>query len=943
MGESGSGKSTSLASARLASPIAENRGEADRSGTRNCDWWFFEESIVLDTAGRYSVPIDGEKDREEWQKLLALLVRYRRREPLNGLIVTIAADRLLNNSPEANAEEGRTMRRRIDELMRALGIRVPVYVLITKCDLIAGIDRFSCLLPEASLRQPMGMINRELSSDVAAFTAKAIAGVTERLRSLRLQLLHQAGARDAGPALTLFPEEFAVLGDGLTAFMDGTFRENPYQETPILRGLFFASGRQEGTPLSRFGEAVEQVADRTQLPGTSRGLFLHDFFARVLPADRRLLFPTRQALQWRSVSGNLGLVSWLLCGVALCGLLSFSFVKNMTTVREVSRQFERTPRLAGDPVNDLLVLDTFRQGILKVEERNSSWWIPRFGLTESRKVERALKEKFCRQFRDGFLVPYDRQLAGGVSGLSAATPDDTYAQYAIHLARRINILKASMDGKSIGQLRAMPQAASVSFGAESQSGIEARKHFGTLYLHYLAWRADSPDLAKEMTQLQAWLRQIIPFKGQSLAWLIPWVDRYSGVPAVTLADFWGGSALASQERSVPPSCTRKGKEQLDGAVLEIETALGDSRLMVASRQGLAAGYRNACLGSWQAFAAVFPHGAERLRGANEWQQVASKMAIDQGPYLALLSRMAQELDALVGKEGGSPFVNQVYAIQLARSGAAASGVVTKTADNGKRLIGSIGQKLGAEAVAKNIESPFAASKAWQEYQAALTAIVPAASSRQQAFQLATQTFGDDPATGKTPFYVASGAAGRLKAALGGSSGEEVLWRLVAAPLDYLWNYVRQESASQLQTLWEEQVLAATLGMTPQQAGPVLLGPDGLAWRFIKGPAAPFVHGTASGYAHDKPSAVGFPWKAPLCVPDQRSSGTSWCCRSSAQLHCGHQGTAHRRQRQCSYQAPWHEAGDPCASQTQTLLNRNFPVGKTSYWSPDACGDVDFPD
>lgn len=940
VGESGSGKSTSLASARLASPFAEGRGEVETSGTRNCNWWFFEESIVLDTAGRYSVPIDGEKDRQEWQKLLALLVKYRRREPLNGVIVTMAADRLLNESPEDNAEEGRTMRRRIDELMRALGVRVPVYVLITKCDLIEGIDRFSSLLPEASLRQPMGMINRELTSDVATFTAKALAAVTERLRSLRLLLLHQPAARDAGPSLALFPEEFSELRTGLEAFMEGAFRENPYQETPLLRGLFFGSGRQAGTPRSRFGETVEQVAERTELPGTSRGLFLHDIFAKVLPADRRLLFPTRRALQWRSVTGNLGLVSWLLFGVALCGLLSFSFVKNMTTIREVTRQFERTPRLAGDPVTDLLVLDSFRKGILKVEERNSSWWIPRFGLTESLKVERALKDRFCRQFRDGFLDPYDRQLAAGIGGLTAATTDELYAQYVIHLARRINILKASMDGKRLAELRSMPQAASVSFMAESPSSIEARKQFGTLYLHYLAWRSDSPDLPREMTQLQAWLRQIIPYKGQNVGWLIPWVDRYSGVPAVTMAEFWGGSVPAPGERMVPASFTRKGKEQLDGTVTEIAKALGDQRFVTAAGQGLSAGYRTACLASWQSFAAAFPRGCERLHGPREWQQAASKIATDQGPYLALLNRMTQELEVLVGREGAPPFVSQLHALQMARAGGAASGVVTKTAATGKRLLGSLGQRIGSEAVAKNIEAPLAASRAWREYQAALGVIVPAASSRQQAFQLATQTFGEDPATGKSPFYAAWNAAGRLKADIGGTAGDEALWRLVTAPIDFLWTYVRQEAAGQLQSLWEEQVLAATLGMTPQQAGPLLLGPDGLAWRFVKGPAAPFVRGTASGYAPRQAMGGTIPFEGSLFVflarGAQLQAGTAG---RQPNYTVAIKGLPTDADKEAQIKPHGTKLEIQCAGQTQTLVNRNFPIGKTFYWSPDACGDV----
>ena len=97
IGESGSGKTTSLSSARLASPFEELGRVRGVSGTKQCDWWFFEQAVVIDTAGRYTIPVNGDRDRDEWQKFLSLLLRYRRKEPLNGLIVTVAADRLLKD------------------------------------------------------------------------------------------------------------------------------------------------------------------------------------------------------------------------------------------------------------------------------------------------------------------------------------------------------------------------------------------------------------------------------------------------------------------------------------------------------------------------------------------------------------------------------------------------------------------------------------------------------------------------------------------------------------------------------------------------------------------------------------------------------------------------------------------------------------------------------
>ena len=249
VGESGSGKTTSLSSAKLASPFADSARTSGISGTRNCDWWFLENAIVVDTAGRYTIPVNGEPDKEEWQKLLSLLVKYRRREPLNGLIVTVAADKLVGAGRDALEEEGRTIRRRIDEMMRVLGVKFPVYVLVTKCDLIQGMNSFCGQLPEGSLKQPMGMINQKLSTDIAAFVESAMNTVSKRLRNMRLLLLYQLESKQTDPALLLYPEEFEGMKPGLETFMTTLFSHNPYQETPILRGPLLQQRPPGGEPL----------------------------------------------------------------------------------------------------------------------------------------------------------------------------------------------------------------------------------------------------------------------------------------------------------------------------------------------------------------------------------------------------------------------------------------------------------------------------------------------------------------------------------------------------------------------------------------------------------------------------------------------------------------------------------------------------------------------
>ncbi len=57
IGPPGSGKTTVLVNSGLNFPLAQKFGkDALRGvgGTRNCDWWFTDKAVLLDTAGRYT-------------------------------------------------------------------------------------------------------------------------------------------------------------------------------------------------------------------------------------------------------------------------------------------------------------------------------------------------------------------------------------------------------------------------------------------------------------------------------------------------------------------------------------------------------------------------------------------------------------------------------------------------------------------------------------------------------------------------------------------------------------------------------------------------------------------------------------------------------------------------------------------------------------------------
>ncbi len=949
MGESGSGKTTAINSAKLSSPFAEVNRTSGISGTRNCDWWFFEQAIIIDTAGRYAIPVDEGRDKEEWQRFLNLLVKYRKKEPIHGLIMTMAADKLLVATPETLEEDGRHIRRRIDELMRVLGIKFPVYLLVTKCDLVEGMIQFCDQLPEKSLEQPMGFINQDLSRDVAAFQDRAISALGERLRNLRILLLHQSGAKGVDPALLLFPEEFDNLKKRLDPFIKGTFQENPYQETPILRGLFFSSGRQEGTPYSHFLKALGLIGEKEVLPGTSRGLFLHDFFAKILPKDRGLFAPTKRAIEWRIVTRNLGLTSWIVLGIALCGLLSFSFVKNLRTIREASHEFAKPLVLRGDLLSDLSTMDRFHQAILKVERQNRDWWIPRFGMNESLKVETGLKNKYCTQFQKGFLVSFDKQMSGSMASLTAATSDDIVGRYVTHLVRRINLLKARLGGQLFETLQTKPQPSydPILFVTDQKTVPEKRKKFGDLYLYYLVWRLDTGEIQKEIEVLQAWLKDILTLRRTNLHWLIVWADRQESLLSITLQDFWGGSLAAPGEKLITPSFTRKGKELIDSFAKEIDSALVDPLVLTDQKAEFEKWYRVVCFDAWQGFGALFPKGVERLGDAKQWQPMAAKMATEQGPYFAFLNKVAIELEPLVKVEGLPPWLQQVYQFQIVRNlsktQAAGGGFLGKAAEEGRKLIGSIEKRTGKDLGGEAAESQIAAAKAIQDYQNALASLAPLSVSRSQAFQITSQVYSEDPSTSKSPIFAAYGALTRLKNSMAkGRPGEDVFWKLITGPIDYLWSYARTETACYLQNQWEEKVLAEAQGAAGQQAMQILLGPDGHVWKFLKGPAGPFISRSLQrGYYPKEILGGAVPFEASFLSFLTKGAQAQATAVTKQNYNVLIRGLPTDANPEARLKPQSSRLELQCASGAQSLINLNYPVSKTFIWSPETCGDVLF--
>jgi type VI secretion system protein ImpL len=723
--------------------------------------------------------------------------------------------------------------------------------MVTKCDLVQGMTQFCDGLDTSALDQTMGMINHDHEKDLVAFVTDCFKTMGEKIRDIRLLMMQQLKKEKIDPGLMLFPSELEKLKSGLQAFVKGIFQENPYQETPYFRGIFFSSGRQEGTPFSHFLREMGLIGEKQVLPGTSKGLFLHDFFSRVLPSDRSLFTKTQQGNAWSRLTRNIGFAAWTAVVVALCGILSYSFVKNLQSIQTASDQFAGPRIFQGDLISDMTTLDHFKSTILEIERSNKNWWIPRLGLNKSVSVEAALKQKYCVLVEEWLISPFDKQLAENMVDFNKDTPVDLFIRHVNHLVFRINLMKAAILDQDIESMR-LPDFDVASAGVREDIAPEVRFRLDDLYKKYLIWQNDPQTINRKMNELQKWLARIVSIDGHSLNWLVARVNTDAEIPAYTMADFWGSSFQDMPLAMVVPGFTRNGKENIDSFIVYMESALAEPLIIAGKKQDFYAWYETAYLDAWLAFIAGFDQGRKGLKTRQEWQTVSERINQKKGPYDTLLDIISQELQPFSGQEHQLEWVHLVEDIRTLDNQAAALRI---KGEGSAGLVGTAVAKVkskipGVSRLRLDDTQMLQAGKAFMTYQDSVAQLPPLVSSEQAAFGLAVQIYSEDPATGTTPYFSARQAFDRVRQILAyPDEKSQHIWRILVGPMDFFHEFALKETACRLQKKWEQEVLLGIRDASGgQNVNTQLMGSDGLVTRFLEGPAAPFVkRGLKQGY------------------------------------------------------------------------------------------------
>lgn len=432
IGAPGSGKTTALVNCGLRFPLAEPGATASAvggiGGTRNCDWWFTDRAVLIDTAGRYTTQdSNANVDRKAWTTFLHLLRRNRPRQPISGILVTLSVSDLLSFAPDERQRYAQTVRQRVDELQKELGLQFPIYVLVTKCDLIAGFNEFFSTFDAEQREQVWGITfdlnvrKREAVNARDAFD-REFAPLLSRVNEMLLARLQEERDPERRAVMYPFPQQFAAMAPLVSEFLAGAFSDSSFTDKALVRGVYFTSGTQQGAPIDRLLgslsrsldilSAATAAAPRPGFVGAAKSFFLTKLMSDVIFPEAGLAGFSEarekrlQLLNWSMVAAACLVASVL---IAAWTISYFDNRQALARAAESVRKAKSAVAQVGSPAPadlgmlvtalntmqavPLAVHDPVRQPSLRM-----SW-----GLYQGEKVEDQMTERYRTALQQGLL------------------------------------------------------------------------------------------------------------------------------------------------------------------------------------------------------------------------------------------------------------------------------------------------------------------------------------------------------------------------------------------------------------------------------------------------------------------------------------------------------------------------------------------------------------
>lgn len=948
-------------------------------------WYFLKSCVVLgspplpaatdDTATGGTDGADGAGGTDStaaapatvaWKRLLYRLVRTRRREPLNGLVINLELGWLLQADESQLARAGQALRARHDDLTRIYNVRIPVWIVLTRADQIPGFHAWTQLLDAPLRSQPFGYTvpaPQHDDQDAPDFVQAAFASVLDRLAELRLALGAQTTL--SAPVFEL-PQRIADLQVRLERVLVPAFDATPYAATPLLRGLYWAGFSQAG--------------------GVQETWFSSDLYEHVFPLQRHTWVGLDRLGAWRRVVYHTAVAAWAgVCVAAVIGLLYASHDVRRIMDTLASRQLEQLD-FSGSLESDLQALNIWHDATVNLARSRQGL----SGLLPLRShlatLESHYKKEFARLYKDEIKRDFmDQMVINDLPGVVRNGTETEIAAWTQYLVRRINMIRARLAGRSLDGVPVPgPELAQLYHSEALRTvGLQTAVLMGQLYTDYLLWQPERAQLQGELDGLGTALRQL-NLGTRDADWLLAWAEFQSDLRAITLSDFWGVPVPASAPH-VPAGLTRTGIEAITDFVTELAHASGDTDAWEQRHEAMGERFERAAYDAWYAFVAGFDDGRQYLDDERAWRLILSSAFTRNDPYLKLLAQLNDLFSLVPVKErpGWTAAAINLQQILLAAEATRHENPdlldQLRTANTlGHAGLQAVSQGASLEQTVASVREGLAAVEEMKAYGDQLgLGVRQLLQGQGAALELARQTwsYGHDPEARESPLHEARAHFKRMRQHVGGEHArEEAVWALMYGPLSFALDYTARSAACGLQKDWDANVLGAVQNVRSQVlAHDLLYGERGSVPAFMQGVVSHFIERDANGFGPREALGQTLPlsgefyaYVSGIQLKQIRHTEQGLRDQYAEKSRAAQIEALQQQQADLDKQAQAMEslggvveisAGAPlvntgarilpqrttlslqCSSGTTVLENYNFPSQASFNWSPGTCGDA----
>jgi type VI secretion system protein ImpL len=376
--------------------------------------------------------------------------------------------------------------RRLTELNRELGIQLPVYLVVTKCDLVAGFTEYFDDLSHDGRKQVWGVTfpyEQTVSNEAPQQVPEQFDALITRLNERVFERVEDVRDVRRRTRIFAFPQQFAALRDPLTRFVTEVFAATRFDRQILLRGVYFTSGTQDGTPIDRllsgigrrFGVAAEAIVPTS---GPGKAYFVERLLREVLLPESGLAGVNRR-LEARKAAVQLGSYA-AVAAVAVLGVVlwSISYARNRAYLDQAATDvaaIKKLPLAAPTAPLDALRprLDALAALVQSADRRDKPWSM-RWGLFQGDAIGDAARDAYAREL-DGTLLP---RVAAQIQRRLveyARRPEDLYVYFKAYLMFRE---PEHLDKAHLKQMADLEWADPRVAAAETGRAMSA--HFGSL-------------------------------------------------------------------------------------------------------------------------------------------------------------------------------------------------------------------------------------------------------------------------------------------------------------------------------------------------------------------------------------------------------------------------------------------------------------------------------